>query len=440
MAAETVPPAAAMQMPSTVSPPPFSASPRAYSLLRLLVLSLLLLQRLTVPGTGKIPLLLLVTLVLLGFGVASGVLRVDPIRGRLYALAVGLLTLLAFVALCRGRSVSLNSLFFVPALYLIGIFTVHALDQETRDRVLRLFGNVMCFFAGVSLAQLGIQYAGVKYQDYLALFVPKSLLIPGYNTGNPITYGSPIYRSNGVLFLEPSFVSLFLGLALVISIYQGRRSLVLILLAAGIVPTLAGNGLVVAIPGIVAIAGTDRARYLGRLVAPLVVALAVAVVTPLGSLFATRSSEFHGNNTSSSLRLILPYDLLVPAIRADISTMLLGRGPGEADRLIAATRIDGLLTPTTAKLGLEYGLVGGIVFLLFLLYVFLNGSTRLPWMPGLLLAYFILNAALLQTVLALAPLVFLSLLKVNEGPDGSGQSEPAAVAPGDQSSSFARSS
>lgn len=84
----------------------------------------------------------------------------------------------------------------------------------------------LTFVAAVCAEQADVQDVGVPYRDVLGLLLSEGFLLQGYNTGDPLFFGSPIYRVHGILILESSFVSYFLGLAAVIALYLGRASLV----------------------------------------------------------------------------------------------------------------------------------------------------------------------------------------------------------------------
>jgi hypothetical protein len=59
-------------------------------------------------------------------------------------------------------------------------------------------------------------------RDWFTAVVPRGVRPSRASSPLPIAYLSPIYRSNGVIFLEASFYSLFLALGLLVTLYLGR--------------------------------------------------------------------------------------------------------------------------------------------------------------------------------------------------------------------------
>lgn len=385
---------------------------RSVRVLVALVLVVVLTQRFALPlgGDDQLPLSLPLAAAVVGWGLLGGGLRLDRRRTRLYATAMAAVTVLTLLALARGASPSLFSFVLLLVVYAFVVVRPADLGRAEVDRVLSVFVGVMVVVAVVCSVQAAVQYVGVQHEDWLALAVPPELLLQGYNTGDPLSYGSPVYRVNGVLFLEPSFVSYFLGLAAVVALFQGRSSLVVGLLLVGLVPTLAGNGVVTLLLGAFVIALSPRRRNLVSLVLPMVAAVVVAFATPVAARFATRLTEGGSEGTSLSLRVVEPYGALLPPWLADPVTTLLGDGAGAATEYTSGGA-QGLLAPVVPKLLLEYGGIGAALFLLFLLWSLLAGGGERPWTLALMVSYLVLNAALLQVTLALATVLFVHLLR-----------------------------
>lgn len=388
-------------------------SDNSVALLKMLVLAVVVLQRFAL-GDSKTPLQLIVVLVLIGVGMRGGSLQLHRERLVLYAVAAAVLLLLVALDLALGRAISLRSLSLLLATYCIGVVSAPSLQRRDREAVLDFFIKLMSVLASVGLTDGVLQLLGIQHQDYLSKLVPPALLVSGYNTGNPVTYGSQLIRTNGLLFLEPSFFSFFLGLAVVVSLYLRKPARVIVLLLAAIVPTLAGSALVVILPALLAMVATGRGSLLRPLWLPAAFVLLLALLSPVGNLFIARITEVNGGSNSTSLRVVEPYTVLLPAIGDNAETLLLGHGPGAADRLVADQGVVGLLAPTLPKLFYEYGILGGFAFLVFLLYAFCCNPRSSPWLLGVLLSYFVLNAALLQSTFALASLLFLPLLGTSE--------------------------
>ncbi|MFQ1003241.1 hypothetical protein [Modestobacter sp. SSW1-42] len=387
------------------------ATRRARRVVVALLLVTLLTQRIAIPfGGDQLPVSLPLVVLLLVAALVSGALEFDPPRLRLYVLAMGAAVACTIVAIATGRSPSVLSLVFLIGIYLIAVVRSPVSPETLADPVHRVFLRFMSWAAAVSLLQFGVQYLGVPYEDYLARLVPEAFLQQGYNTGDPLAYGSPIYRSNAVVFLEPSFLGYFLGVAVVLALGRGVATWRVCLLVAGAIPPLAGNAIAVLVPGLIVLALGQRRAVLRKLVPALVLGLVVAVATPLGSLYIGRSTEITGGDTSANLRLVQPYELLVPVWTASPASVLVGEGAGAATTVIQQATREAVTTPAVPKLLVEYGALGGIPVLLFLGWVLLGDLRGRPWAIGLFFGYLVLNAALLQVTFAIATILLVRLV------------------------------
>jgi hypothetical protein len=374
------------------------------------MLSIVLGQRFGIPigGDEPFPLSLLAVLFLVAWGVAGGVLQLNFVRYRLYVIACSVLLALTLLAFVADRQPSLPSALLAVALYALATFDL-SLRRADIDRVYDVFIHVMTVAAIVSLLQGSVQYVGVEYQDWVGDLLPQALVIPNYNSGDPLAYGSTIYRVNGLLFLEPSFLSYFLGIAVVVALQRRAPWWKVAVLLAGMVPTLAGNGFVIVLPAIVLLfALADRG--IRRLAIPLALAAVLALITPVGSRLVDRVDEIGSPGSSGYLRMVAPYTVIIPPVLEDPVAMVVGFGAGRASDYASDFGPDALIVPYVPKLLFEYGLVGTAAFSLFALSVFLTGVRR-PLVPGLLLAYFVVNAAFLQAPIALTTILFIVTLR-----------------------------
>jgi hypothetical protein len=377
-----------------------------------LMLVVVLGQRLAIPlGPGQqLPANLVLVLIVLGTGLMAGHLRLDPQLILLYLAGVGALLALTLVAVARGLDVSLLSVGFIGALYLLWAVETPWIAVADQVRLLDAFVRVMVVMAVVGLIQAGTQYLGVAYQDWLARIIPGPFLMQGYNTSDPILWNDPIYRTNGVLFLEPSLFSFFLGLALVVALHRRKPLPTIGLLLLAMLPTVAGNGFVVLLAGVGILAIHGRWRDLRSLLLPAGLAVAGSLTIPGAAKIVTRVTEAGTEGSSSSLRLIEPYTRLIPELFKDPTSVIFGNGAGSATTFVAKVGSAGLLAPVVPKLLFEYGVLGSVLFLIFLVTSLMTGSHQMPWTLGVLVAYFVLNAALEQPTFALVTILFVRLL------------------------------
>ncbi|MGX5655287.1 hypothetical protein ACWKWC_11000 [Geodermatophilus nigrescens] len=375
-----------------------------------LLVSSILLQRLGISvGDEQAPLMIPVVLFLLAVGLRTGEFRIARGNLRLLAVIWGSATLCTFLQFVLGMGPSLFSLALVIALYSMAAVAAD-ISPGAVARVERVFLGIMTFFAVVSIGQLAIQYVGVPYEDFLLRVVPEGLLLQNYNTGDPIAYGESIYRSNGVVFLEPSFVSLFLGAAAALALYRRANWLVVTVLLVGMVPPLAGSGFVVLVPAVVLAAFSRHRRNLLRIVPALAVAATVAFLTPLGERYLDRSTEASDPNTSSSARLVQPYDALIPPSIEDPLSAAIGHGAGVANDYLISVNQGDITTPVIAKLAYEYGLLGLLGILGVLVVLLGRGVRTRPWTLGLVVIYLYVNASFLQHTQVFITLFWICLV------------------------------
>ena len=336
----------------------------------------ILLQRLSLPG-GIVPLLLVVVVVAAGYGLHVGLLAFDRMRLNLYLLAAGLTALVAI-----PQSLFVN----VPLISLTswGLFmTVWApatLRLTHRDRATLLDAYRGCLRWGVGLAVVSIvmrliQMAGVPYFDPLAI-VPKAFLVQGYVITYPIEYGSQIYRSNAWIGLEPSIISLQLGIALVLAILLRANPLVLILLATGIICTVSGSGVFIVIVALIVMLILPIRRHLWRYVMAGALTLVVALQTKAGRDLAARATEAALAGSSTSLRALEPYRLLWPTWSENPWTVMFGGGAGASQKLVEATNRAGLLVPSPVKVFFDYGVIAGLALCVFLVFCYFGAPSR----------------------------------------------------------------
>jgi hypothetical protein len=387
-------------------------------LIALLVIGVILGERIAIPlgATQQVPLVIPFAIAVLVVGVHRQVLEISPARVRLYAFTMTILTAMTLCGAAIGRAFSMFSVVLLLAIYVMTVVRVRRFDASDASWLHQFVVRVMTGIAVVTLTQFAIQLLGIRWQDWLQKVIPVRFLLTGYNTGNPIYYGSSIYRPNGILFLEPSFVSVFLGIAIVMAIslrLDGTRigALPILLMVAAMVTTVAGNGFIVVLAGLAIVASQQKRRAVPLLLATGAIIVAT-LLTPLGHVILGRSTELSNTSgtSSSNERLVAPYQILLPSFLRNPSTILVGQGPGASTKIIASdSRGVGVLAATVPKLLVEYGVVGAVAFLIFAGVFLAPGFRRYAFALGLGINFFIVNAGLLQAVLALSTFILLGL-------------------------------
>ncbi len=414
-----------------VAPESRSATSDGRGLLSLCVVLLVLGQRLAIPlgGDQQVPLTIVGMLALSGYGLLRGRLVTDRRQAVLLGSSLVLLAAVTGVAAVRGLDPSVLSLLLLTLIYLPAVLVPR--ESSVSPVVLRFFVDLMLLLSVVAVVLFVLQYAGVPYHDYLVDVVPAPFVQDGFNTSYPLVYDSEIYRSNGVVFLEASVFSLFLGLALVVSLHLGHRRALAAVFLVAIACTLSGNGVVfvlACVPWL--LARRDARRRLAPLALPVLLVAVMIVLSPLGALLGGRATELSSDNSSARLRMVEPYEALAPAWTASPESVVLGNGAGSVTDYFRTTGVSAegsraAFVPAVPKLLYEYGWVGAISMLVFLLRTFVSRARSLAWLPGVLVCYLVVNASLQQATLAATAFVFLWWLGSEPAPTSMSAPGPA---------------
>mgnify|MGYP007026481287 CR=1 FL=1 len=315
-----------------------------------------------------IPVIVPISVAWVGLMLYLGVAVINARRLVLWLLGAGVsgALVLAQIALVQAPFVSVNSWAYWMTLWLPLIVHLWDRRQETYLRALRGIANVGMGIAALSLLFMGVQYAGVPYRDWVADIVPSNLLVSGYVVTYPITYGSPIYKSNAWIGLEPSFVSFILGACIVAAVVARMHWAKVAVLLLAMLSTTAGSGLAIVLVFIALAVVTGRGWMLRRYAVPVVALSAVFATTLLGEVILSRVNEAGQSRSSTSLRMIEPYQFLWPHWLADPIGMVLGYGPGSSAWVVTNAGVDGLLVPSVAKMIFDYGVVGGVILIVLM--------------------------------------------------------------------------
>ncbi|MPQ97956.1 hypothetical protein GB931_08470 [Modestobacter sp. I12A-02628] len=361
-------------------------------------MSMLVTQRLGLPLTaGSVSLSLPITYVAVVVLLVRRRLTVSRLRLELFVLAAtACLAAVAWVSL-DGVSYSMTSLLLLIAVYVP--WTLRSTDGDTTGLVhaANVFLHSMLVLAAVGIVQLGSQLVGVwSYRDYLADVVPEDLFIPIYNTNIPLLFGSSSFKANAFVMIEPSFLSQFCALAVVIGLMTHVRAWKILVLCGGLASAVSGTGIVLLLAGVLLLLlrAPQRIR-ISHVVAAAVVVL-ITLLGPTAPLLLGRTGEVSQTNSSGNTRFVTPYTSAVERLESEPGLYLAGGGPGMSDGVAATPGQIGANFTIVPKLVLEYGLLAGGLFTLFLLFCLLDG---VPWrvVPGtVVVMLFFLSGALLQ--------------------------------------------
>ncbi|MGY2078782.1 hypothetical protein [Modestobacter sp. SYSU DS0657] len=366
------------------------------------VILLVLTQRIGVPVSDtSIGVALPLTYALVAVLLVRRRLMISRIRVELLLMAATAVVAATAAVTINGGTVSLSSLMLLLAVYLP--WTMRISGSAGRAAVLqagRVFVRVMVVLAIVGVGQFAAQLAGIwTFEDYLPQWISADFLVGDYNTVIPLVYGSETYKSTAFVLLEPSLLSQFCALAVIVGLMLHVRAWQLLVLVAGLASSVSGTGVILLAVGVVLLVLRAPRQIRAAYVVAGAVALTLVLLSPSGPLLLGRSTEVTQPGSSGYARFVQPFTEVREGLEAEPERYLIGGGAGNSERLLASNRNgigEVVLYSSVPKLTFEYGLIAGGLFAIFLIAALLDGS---PWrvVPGALLVMtFVLSGALLQ--------------------------------------------
>lgn len=373
---------------------------------------MVVLQRVAIPGLPNVSVLLMGAVVWAGLALIEGVVEIDLTRLAWWLAAgvvTGLLTLFQ-TRLVAGAQFSVTAWGLVLVVWLPFVLRLATRSLAAYTAALRKIANVATVLGAASLLMLAMQLAGLRYSDWFGSILPHSLQLGGFNTSYPLYYSSPIYKSNAFIGLEPSIVSIQLGVGILAAIIARAEWWKLLILIGGIVATVAGSGMIVVLVGLlILIMGPVSRRLAGRHFALVALIAVTAWFTPLGQLIIGRVGEFNSSDSSAAVRAFVPYNILLPEWLQSIGGLLSGYGPGASQRTVnELTTVANVIVPTPLKLIFEYGAIGGIVLGGFLLMCYW-GAPSVALAAALFVSMAFLQSGLASPVITLPTMILVTL-------------------------------
>jgi hypothetical protein len=195
-----------------------------------------------------------------------------------------------------------------------------------------------------------------------------AVMLSGFNSVQPISYGSYIMKSNGFFLLEASFLSQLSGLALIIELAYFGRIWRIICLVCGLAVAVSGTGLII-------VFAIGPVALLWRRDPTLFIALAFLAVLLLGlsdavhlDIMVARSDELSSTESSGFARFVAIFYLLDLFVLNDSLATIVGRGPGSVSEFIPMLHFTAS-DPTWGKVAYEYGLAGLVLYVAMIFYV-----------------------------------------------------------------------
>jgi hypothetical protein len=356
-----------------------------------------------VTGTGSaVPIVL--PMVIGGFLLACIVLRpvFDPLRIALYVAAMAATGL---ASILFNPTYSPASLMLLVALYLPMIVAFEA-TEATYRRCMNAYVTIMLFFCGIVALEHCIQFmVSPRAWPDLDKLLPLKWLIPGYNYLQSIIWSLPYHKPNALVFLEVSFLSQYIALALAIEIALFQRPGRIAILAAALMATFAGTGVLLMALTLPVLLGRLTIRQMIMVISALTIISWVAFRIGWFDIVSERMGEYRQSGTSANMRFIEPFDRLIKFL-AQGNPLFGGIGAGKIEKHLQ-------WWPFT-KATVEYGLIPAVTFYAFFLYsLFKNAAYRS--IAFTLAVWYTFEGALLTAINPLTCVLLSTMFLVRRG-------------------------
>jgi hypothetical protein len=390
-----------------------------------LLVSALFLQRFSLPfGATFLALDLVAIGFILLYQFLSGKLLIQYDRA-LWFLGFGLAITCSL--LLNFKSTMLTAYFQFMVFYSLFTLTRPSTPDQYK-RTLQAFQFLMMILSCLAMAQFVAQFVVDAKQLVMFFGIVPDFLFDDVHRGGQYTIGaayggSSLMRSNGIFLAEPSFLSQFTALGILIEILEFRRPRYLLVMALGFLVAYSGTGSVLLLL-FLPLAGLrhSKAGLAALLVAMFALGLFATGIMDL-SAFTSRAGEFEDTGASGFGRFVAPFWLAAKAFETESwQALLLGSGPGAAKFVYTWY---GGSSVTWFKIFHEYGMIGSFIFVCFL-----ASCLRRSRCPGLVVAAIIFAYVFLQGMMTIT----IALCTLS-GPEprrrrigGSSQYQPSFVA------------
>jgi hypothetical protein len=298
-----------------------------------------------------------------GTGLLLGRVVLDTRRTILFLLFLGFV---GAVLAIRAEAFSLSSLLLLAALH--AVYVLHLPRGADTAAALSFFLGLATFLAWCGIAQFFLQFVvPAKFVFPIENFIPGPFRVDLFNSQAPLSYGSTIFRANGIFMLEPSFFSQVLAVAIVTELCTSNRLRHLLVYGLALVLSYSGTGimvLMVCLPILVIGRGRWDLLLLGLVAGAALLAFGEALNL---DLFAKRANEFSGTGSSAFARFVGGFYLFDQFLWEDPLRALFGFGPGSFKTLSAQATLP-VAEMALFKMVLEFGILGAVLYFGFLGY------------------------------------------------------------------------
>lgn len=360
-----------------------------------------------------------VTVPLMLGGIAFVMFFVRPVIYSRRLAIIGVFFLAALVGTAMAPTYSPASVALLVALYAPFAVSFPTSDTNFR-RCMNFYSNLMIAMAIITIAQLFVEVA-VSWTLWPNLdeLLPQSMLVQGFNYIQPIIFRSSLMKPNAIFFLEVSFLSQYLAIALAIEVVLFQRFWRIALFAGVMFGCFAGTGLLLLALTMPVLLGRLDMKYMGMIIIGLAVVALVAMELGWMDMVARRLIEYRYSGSSANMRFVAPLDRLVQFL-ATPGSFYTGIGAGQIEKANSYQ-----WWPIT-KATVEYGAITGVLLYVMMFQSLLDQPPyrRLAFM---LLVWFSIEGALLTAVNPYTCALFSSLFVLDRGPKRNRRSEPGNV-------------
>ncbi|MBR0797157.1 hypothetical protein JQ615_17330 [Bradyrhizobium jicamae] len=248
------------------------------------------------------------------------------------------------------------------------------------DYVLKAYVLAATIIAVVAIVQLvAVNITKLDILTNIYFVLPKEVRGAGtytfYREG-----GGGLVKANGFFLRESADLSLVTGLALLIEYRSQRRLYYLALLAAGLLSSFSGSGMIAVIAGLLLPKSWSRTPVFVAYACGFVLLIVVlsSLDDPFLNIWLGRFSEFGKPNTSAYARFVAPWEMVQNSFNSGLFATWLGKGAGSYFRDLATYRYTyEVADPTWAKVTYEYGVVGLLLFLALVIVRLYSSSMRI---------------------------------------------------------------
>jgi hypothetical protein len=278
---------------------------------------------------------------------------------------------------------------------LVLLYAPFALSFPTTEanfrRCLDFFSTLMMVLAGVEFLQHAIQLvAGPLAWPNPYELLPRAMLIPNFNYLQPLVWRSHYDKPQAWVFLETSFLSQYLALALAIEITMFQRQKRIVLFTAALFATFAGTGILLIAVALPVLVGRMSVRNMLIVVAVLLAVAGIAGEAGWLDTVGGRIGEFQQTGGSANHRFIEPFERMVEFMSKSGSAYS-GIGAGQIEKT------DNHQFWPIAKAMIEYGALTGLILYALIVYALFDRPPSRS-LAFTLLLWFTFEGALLTAI------------------------------------------